>query len=95
MGSSDSPRNLIEHAADAGLVAIREHLAGADAEVKEVLILLHATNLPKGELDTVSAGDGFEDARDLVAFMAGHFIGAARQVGLQVELVPVEKIGEG
>jgi hypothetical protein len=93
--ASEEPRNLVEHAADAGLKAIQAHLAHADAEVVEVFILLHAANVPSGEPDTVTAGDGFDDARDLVAFVAAHFVGAARGVGLRVDIIPMETIGEG
>ena len=80
----------MEHAADAGLVAIREHLAHADAEIAEVLILLHINGAPTGEEDTVTAGEGIEDAKDMIALLAGHFIGAARQVGLRVDLVTMD-----
>jgi hypothetical protein len=91
MGSSETPRNLVEHAADAGLKAIKEHLAHADAEIEEAIILLHINGAPTGEQDSVSAGEGVEDAKDLVAFLAGHFIGAARQVGLRVDLIAMDK----
>lgn len=94
--SSKQPRNLVEHAADAGLEAIKAHLAHADAEIVEALVLVHIKGAPSGEPDTVSAGEGVEDASDLVAFLAAHFISAARQVGLSVDLVPIEKgIGHG
>jgi hypothetical protein len=95
VGSSEEPRNLVEHAADAGIRAIEAHLAHADAKIKSLLIVLDAEGVPEGELDCVSAGSGIKDPRDLIAMLAGHLAGAGRQVGLRVEIIPLEKIGEG
>jgi hypothetical protein len=95
VGSSEEPRNLVEHAADAGIQAIAAHLAHADAKIKTLLIVLDAEDVPEGEVDCVSAGSGIEDPRDLIAMLAGHLAGAGRQVGLTVQIIPVEKIGEG
>jgi hypothetical protein len=94
-GSSDEPRNLVEHAADAGMQAIAETLAHADAEIEQVLVVLVAKDVPTGEPDSVTAGHGIEDATDLVALLTSHFISAARAVGLDVKLVPVQRMGEG
>jgi hypothetical protein len=95
MGSSEEPRNLVEHAADAGIQAIAAHLAHADAKVKTLLIVLDAEDVPEGELDCVTAGSGIEDPRELVAMLAGHLAGAGRQIGLKVQIIPLEKMGEG
>jgi hypothetical protein len=92
---SDSSRNLVEHAADAGLQAIEEALAHADAKVERLMIVLVATDVPTGEPDAVTAGQGIDDATDLVALLTSHFISAARAVGLDVQLIPVQKTGQG
>jgi len=92
---SSEPRNLVERAADAGMDAIREHLAHADANVDTLLVLLTIKGAPTGEPDTVSAGHNVEDAKELIALLGSHFIEAARQVGMRVDLVPIQTKGQG
>ena len=70
--------------------AIHEHLAHADAKVVSLIILLTIDSPPTGEPDTVTCGTNIEDARDLVANLGAHFIEAARQVGMRVDLVPLQ-----
>jgi hypothetical protein len=92
---SETPRNLVEHAADAGLRAVESYLLHHDAEIVEAFVLVHAKGVPRGEMDTVSAGRGLDEAKDLVSFLAAHFIAAARGVGLRVDLITMDKRGEG
>lgn len=93
--SSPEPRNLVEHAADAGITAITAYLAHHDAKVQRLLIVLDASDLPPGEQDCVSAGSGIEDPKEVIAMLAGHFIGAARAIGMQVELIPIATKPQG
>jgi hypothetical protein len=92
-GASDTPRNLVERAADKGLEAIKAELAHADATLERALVLVVADKVPTGEADAATTGSGVEDAHELIALLASHLISAGRQIGLQVELVPFEKIG--
>lgn len=93
-GSSDTPRNLVERAADKGLEAIAAELAHADVEVERALVLVVAgAGVPAGEPDAATCGSGVDDPRELIALLASHLISAGRQVGLTVQLLPVEKIG--
>lgn len=87
---SSEPSNLVERAGDAGMQAIHEHLAHADAKVKSLIILLTIDSAPGDEPDTVTCGTNIEDARDLVANLGAHFIEAANAVGLKVDLIPMQ-----
>jgi hypothetical protein len=41
---------------------------------------------PHEEPDATSAGFGYDDSRDLVADLAGHFVAAAKAHGIHIEL---------
>lgn len=93
--STNEPTNLVERAGDAGIQAIHEHLAHADAKVQTLLILLTIDTAPTGEPDTVTCGSNVEDAKELVALLAAHLVEAARKIGLRVDLIPIQTKGQG
>jgi len=91
MSEFTEPTNLVERAGDAGIQAITEHLAHADAKVEHLIIMLTIDSSPEGEPDTVTCGTNIEDARELVANLGAHFIQAAERVGLSVQLIPMQR----
>jgi len=94
-GSSDEPRFLTERAADAGIQAIAEYLAHADAKIERLLIVLDVDKTPGDEPDSVTAGSGIEDPRDLIAHLVSHAAAAGRQIGLRIDILPVERPKQG
>jgi hypothetical protein len=96
-GYTHEPQNLAERAADAGMSAIHEFLGEAfpGAEAEQIIILLRTKDGPSSEPDSVTAGHNVRDARDLLASVMSYLIQAAAQVGLEIQLVPVRKIGQG
>ena len=84
---SDRP-DVVQRAADIGTKAIAEALAAEGARAVTIFVTLHAEGVPAGELDSCTAGDGFDDAPALVAELLGAASSAAKQLGLRVHVVP-------
>jgi hypothetical protein len=95
MSDYTEPKNLVEQAGDAGIQAIHEHLAHADAKVESLIILLTIDSAPEGEPDTVTCGTEIEDEKALIAMLGAHFIQAANAIGVQVNLVPIQGRPQG
>jgi len=94
-GSSETPRYLVERAADAGIQAIGEYLAHHDAKVEKLFICLDVDTTPGDEPDSVTCGSGLEDPKDVVALCVMHAAAAGRQIGLKIGVMPVTTRPEG
>jgi hypothetical protein len=92
-GFSNEPRNLVERAADKALEALELELERADATLEKALVLIVAGNVPAGYPTSTTAGHGVDDARDLIGLLASHLVSTGREVGIRIELVPVDRIG--
>lgn len=88
-GTAHEPRNLVERAGDAALEAVEATLAAAGAELDHVLVLVHATGVPDGEVDVCECGSGFAEPRDLLAELLVYATQVGRELGLDVRLVPL------
>lgn len=84
-----SPQLLVEYAADAAMAAANHILEREGAKLTTMIVLLHAEQVPEGELDCCSAGHGYDDGRELLADVFGHFAGAAKQLGIEVKIAPL------
>lgn len=86
----------MQRAADIGMKAIAEALEQEGARPVKIFVTLYAEGVPAGELDSCTAGDGFDSQPDLVAELLGAASSAAKQLGLSVHVVPhVVRPGEG
>ena len=90
--SSETPRNRIEDVADFGMDAIAQLLETRGLELRYALVLVVADGTEEGERDAVTAGYGFEDAGEMLAYVFGHFQSTAEQLGMKVMIAP---LGEG
>jgi hypothetical protein len=95
MPVGSTPPDLVSAAADAAFTAIDTHLAHADAACTKALILLEIEGQPTGEAHQVVAGHNVEDAKDLIAMLAAHFVAACDQIGIKVDLMPVQRFIQG
>lgn len=94
-GESDTPRSTVERACDAALRAAAASLEAEAAEAVHIFVTVHAKDIPAGELDCATAGDGYEDAQELFIELAGALRGVGGAIGMQVTLIPVARAGEG
>lgn len=91
-GYSEQPRNPVERIADAGLEALKSQCLVEGLELKRSFVLVQIEGT---EPDAVTAGNGIEDGRDLLAFVLSSLISAAKELGLTIKVVPMEKMGRG
>ena len=95
-GESNTPRTLVERAADRGMSAIEDALGVEDAEAHRIFVIIHASKVPGGEPDCTVAGRGYEDGRELLAELMGHASGVAKELGLRMHVFPdVRQAGQG
>lgn len=87
----NEPSSRVGEAADSAIKAIENYFHDAGLEIDHLLIILKAVSVPEDELDSVVAGQGIGDPRQVVALLGTHFMGAAEQVGLQVQMIPMQR----
>lgn len=92
--TDDEPQNPIEHVLDAAIEAAVKLTGEAGGEVEYLAVFAHATGL--GEPNAGSAGYGFEDSRELLAFLVTQAMTLAEAHGLTMDLVGFDgPVGEG
>lgn len=93
MGSSDRPTSPAEQALNDAIEFYEARVKALGGELDRAFFF----SVVKGvEPNACSAGAGFEDAADLVTFLMSYTEGLAKQLGLRVDYVAVEKpIGQG
>lgn len=87
-GARRTPGNTVEHAAEAAMDAAERHLSVAGASVEKILVVIEASGLTEHE-NCVTAGRGFEDARETVAFLLTEAMTAGKQIGFDVRIIPM------
>jgi hypothetical protein len=94
--ASETPRNLVERAAEAAFTVIEGILSAEGAGMESMLITLHANNVPAGELNAVSAafGDSLPDelderARQVVAMLVDSARAVGEQIGVHIAIHPI------
>lgn len=98
----EEPDNLVERATQAAMDAVGAVLGEAGASVGTLYIALHAHDTPSDEEDAVAAASGKdlpEDfdlrKRDVLAFLVSEAAQVGREIGLDVRIVPLPKMGQG
>lgn len=94
------PAGVVDGAANAAMDAAATHLRGQGAEMVSVVVILHARDVPAGQLDsTVSGhsedadpGEGLLDASWLVAELIAAATAALRSVGKDLKIM---RLGQG
>lgn len=89
------PETLAERAADAGMDAMKSFLAEGGAGIEHLVIILQINDGPPDEPDMVTAGSGIENEKELIALLTEHLVGAAREIGIHVDLIPIKTVGQG
>jgi hypothetical protein len=94
--ASEKPQTLVDQAANEGLQAVEDFLLSNAIEKVRILVTISVEKdeLPDGVKNGTLAGHGFEDGTDLLACLMGHAEGVAREMGLSLHYLPVER-GEG
>jgi hypothetical protein len=95
MPVGDQPQDLVSATANAAFEEIDRYLAHADARCVKALLLLEIEGQPAGEATDVSAGHNIESHMDVLALMAGHLVAAAGELGIQIDLLPVQGRPQG
>ena len=83
IGPSPDPRTLVEYAAADSIEAAKARLELEGASIEKMMVLIVAEHT--GEVwDSVLAGEGFDDAKDLFATLVSEAVSVGRQLGLRV-----------
>jgi hypothetical protein len=95
VSQSDIPTDTVQRAANAALEAVGTALNDEGAVAVRIFVTLQARDVPAGELDCCTAGEGYDDARDLLAELVGAASSVAKQLGLRLDVIPITKVGHG
>lgn len=93
-GPSNSPRTLVERAADAALRAVDVALAAEGASAVRIFVAVQAEDVGD-ELDCATAGSGYDDGAELLSELLGHASGCAKAIGVELQIVPAAARGQG
>jgi hypothetical protein len=85
------PKTKIENIVDKAMSQIEEDAKEAGGEIKQMVVICYAEGL--GEQDTVTAGNGFQDPTEVLAFLMAECKMIANQIGLDmnVEMLPPDE----
>jgi hypothetical protein len=92
MNAPDMPDTPVARAADDAMTVFRERVEEAGGTVEEVAIFAHVRDMNPS---AISAGHGFENGGDLLAFLLAHADAVARRVGFHLDFMTVERPGQG
>jgi hypothetical protein len=91
IGESYEPRNLIEQVAAHAMTCAGEEAEKHGGKLRRIMVMIEVDGL--GERDTVVAGEGYQDGRDLFAVLITEAISVGRQLGVDVKLL--NALGKG
>lgn len=83
---SDEPTTVVERAAAAAMRAAELECERNGAAAQHVFVIVHADDVPAGELDCTVAGAGYEDSTDLLAELLGHAERVAAAGGMRLQI---------
>jgi hypothetical protein len=83
------PDSLLAAAVDRQLTQLEGTLNTLGFTEIRALLIIHCDTAPLGEKDSLVAGFGYDDSRDLLPDLAHHLVAAGRAHGLTVKLVPI------
>jgi hypothetical protein len=90
-GEREHPRQTVERAAAAAIEGAENFLLNRGAQLDKLVVLVWASGVPDGEQDASVAGCGFEDGADLLSDMLGHVQSLAKQLGVEMQVIPHEQ----
>jgi hypothetical protein len=86
------PDSLLAQFVDETVDDLEWALAEAGFGKMRMLVVIHCDQAPLGEKDSLVAGFGYDDSRDLLPDLAQHMIAVGRAHGLKVVVAP---LGQG
>ena len=86
------PDGPLQVAADEAMRVFEEHVTKAGGTVDVLFITAGVHDVPPGG---ITAGSGFDDSGELLAFLLAQAKGVAEANGLDLRLVPIGEIGHG
>jgi hypothetical protein len=81
------PATKIEIIVDKAMTQIEKDAKKAGGEIKQMIVICYAEGLDKQ--DTVTAGNGFEDPSEVLAFLMAECKMIANQIGLDMNVAMV------
>jgi hypothetical protein len=84
----DTPESELTNILEAGMVFIESVVERKGGEVEQIFVAVTVNGM---EPDAATAGHGFSDATDLIAWMLMHAKGAANRVGLNLQIHPLRR----
>jgi len=81
------PMTQIENIVDRAMSQIEEDAKEAGGEIKQMIVICYAEGLD--EQDTVTAGNGFQDPSEVLAFLMAECKLIANQIGLDMNVAMV------
>jgi hypothetical protein len=85
--SEHDPRDLVARASDAAIEAANDALREAGAELVLMTVTLVADDPPEGEANANTAGWGFDDDHELLAFLISTTQQVAGELGFELHVV--------
>jgi hypothetical protein len=86
------PEGPLQDAADEAMRVFEEHVTAAGGTVDVIFITAGVHDVPPGG---ITAGSGFNDSGELLAFLLTQAKGVAEANGLDLRLVPIGDVGHG
>lgn len=95
MPVSETPKTLVDRAADEAMKAAERHLNEHGAEPRHMLVIIDAKGQPADEPNATAAGHGYDNDRDVLAELLTHAHELGKEMGVEVNVISPTVRGQG